>query len=274
MQKKEYQSLLGKNNNNLYQVKVTGRQIEITYCDYRNTKQNIQKISNKEYINLIDGTINKFEKKDSRIDNIDSVKKTIKNLRDIINSNCEKSENILFVTLTYKENMTDRKRLMHDFEIFHKRWKRYHLKNYGYSPKYICVPEPQGRGAWHCHIIFIYPEKPHYIENKKVAEMWGNGFVNIKKCDDIDNIGAYLSSYLTNTPTKKGGRLHMYPVGMHMFRTSNDIKKPTIYYDSIENITKLLQNYDLTYWCSYEMENEKFSNRIEKRFYKKIINQN
>jgi len=269
MQKLEYQSLIKKNQNNLYQVKISGNHIELTYCDYRNNKQNIQKISDKEYINLIDGTINKFEKKSSRIDNIDSVKKTIKNLRDIINTNCIDSKNILFVTLTYAENMTDRARLMRDFEVFYKRWKRWHIKNIGYSPKYICVPEPQGRGAWHCHVIFIYNEKPPFIENKLVFNQWEHGFVNIKACDNIDNIGAYLSAYLANTPTKKGGRLHMYPVGMHMYRCSGDLKKPTLYYDSYENITKLLQDYDLNYWVSYIIDNDKFGNRIEKRFYKK-----
>ena len=39
-----------------------------------------------------------------------------------------------------------------------------------------------------------------YIPNKKINEMWGNGFVVVKVIkvikQNVDNLGAYLSAYL------------------------------------------------------------------------------
>ena len=166
--------------------------------------------------------------------------------------------------------MTDRKQLLKDFDSYNKRFKRYNIKKFGYAPKYICVPEPQKRGAWHCHILYIYNEKV-YVSNDDVNNIWGNGFVNVKRCDNVNNVGAYLSAYLTNLDGKKGGRLNMYPAGMHLFRHSCDILEPVVYYDNIKNITEMLQDYSLTYWCSYETENENYGNRVEKRFYTKHV---
>lgn len=270
MKKLEYQSLLKKNENTLFQIKECGNHIEVTYIENQNNKQNIQKLSDKEYINLITGELKKFEKKSKREDNLNYVKQSIKNLRDIINTNTMFPDRVLFVTLTYKENMQDRKKLMRDYEIFYKRFKRYCLKKYNEFPRYICVPEPQERGAWHCHILFIFNQKSPYISNNEIANMWGNGFVNIKKCDNCDNIGAYLSAYLTNTKEKKGARLHYYPVGMHLYRTSKDINRPIIHYENKKFITEILQkDYELTYWASYTSNYEdNYGNRIEKRYYK------
>jgi hypothetical protein len=66
--------------------------------------------------------------------------------------------------------------------------------------------------------------------------LWGHGGVNIKRLDSSDNIGAYLSAYLSNLPTDskteteksyiKGARLHLYPPGMNFYRCSRGIKKP------------------------------------------------
>lgn len=51
--------------------------------------------------------------------------------------------------------------------------------------------EPQGRGAWHCHLLYIFDlVKAPYIANKTLSDLWGHGFVKISKLDNVDNVGA------------------------------------------------------------------------------------
>ena len=56
--------------------------------------------------------------------------------------------------------------------------------------------EPQGRGAWHAHLVMIFDDKAPYIDNKFMADTWGHGFTTTKKLEDVDNVGAYLTAYL------------------------------------------------------------------------------
>jgi len=68
--------------------------------------------------------------------------------------------------------------------------------------------------------------------------MWQQWFTNIKKLKDSDNIAAYLMAYLTDVPKDeilpgtrdkaiiKGARLHFYPSGVHIYRTSRGISIP------------------------------------------------
>ncbi|WP_422877484.1 hypothetical protein [Lactobacillus acidophilus] len=78
-----------------------------------------------------------------------------------------------------------------------------------------------------------------FIDNKIMEEMWGQGFTKTKKLKDSDNVAAYLMAYLTDMPkdeilpskTKsksiiKGARLHFYPTGVHIYRSSRGIRHP------------------------------------------------
>lgn len=151
--------------------------------------------------------------------------------------------------MTYSENMTDTKRLHKDFANF---WKRYKRK-YG-DVDYLSVIEPQGRGAWHCHVLIRHNDKDNvYIPSSTLSDLWGQGFIKVKSLKGVDNIGAYLSAYLgdielTDETTIdtfgheikeiqidgkskkyiKGGRLHLYPSGMNLYRHSKGISFPEI----------------------------------------------
>lgn len=188
------------------------------------------------------------------------VRKTIEKIRRIINANCLEPDKLHWVTLTYAENMTDQLRLYKDFSAFWKRFKRFCVKSSLPCPEYIAVCEPQARGAWHLHCLFIWDRYRPFIENDILRSIWRQGFVNIKGVPEYcDNIGAYFSAYLADIPadeitsdsmythfdvleksykdtdgrtvTKKivkGGRLHMYPAGFNIFRCSRGVKRPDI----------------------------------------------
>lgn len=224
-----------------------GNVVELSSMSSKPAQPPIIKLSATEYLDTRTGEVKDFNLSDTRADNTDSLRKTFKTIRDTVNANCTVIENLHWITLTYAENMQDTKRLYEDFGAFWKRFKRWCKRNDHNPPEYITVIEPQGRGAWHCHCLFIWDKKRPFIPNKTFANIWGHGFVTITSVDDVDNIGAYLSAYLGDVPLKdydqevnpftpikevdgkkyvKGGRLHFYPVGMRLMRASRGIKRP------------------------------------------------
>lgn len=217
----------------------------------------ITKISQDLYVLNETGEVKEYQHTDNRSQSVKSLRRTFKNIRHIINYNFGGRGNELAFTLTYAENMTDTKRLLKDFEKFFKKL-RY---RYGKDIDYFNVIEPQGRGAWHCHVLLRFNALDKvYIPNEEIAQMWGQGFVTVKAISkDVDNLGAYLSAYLGDielTPENqkviaeccpgdsgdyelktvevdgvqkrfiKGGRLHLYPTGMKIYRKSAGIKVP------------------------------------------------
>lgn len=177
--------------NNLVCVKEMGNVIEITYIQHKNSGATIQKIDNDSYVVLSTGELKEANHISSRADNKAQVSQSLKRLRDYINTNVIDVNKCKWITLTYKENMTDTKRLYVDFKNFMKRFK------YKFGDiEYIVACEPQGRGAWHLHCIIIFEDIAPFIPNSEIAKLWQQGFTKTTKLDNIDNIGAYLTAYL------------------------------------------------------------------------------
>lgn len=241
-------------------VKVTqmGNVIEVQYMSRRNCKQTIQMLQGGEqFVICSTGEVKDIEHHNNRKDNKKGLYKTFANARAVINANVTDVSKVRWCTLTYAENMTDTKRLYEDFMKFNKRFQWY-CKQHGYSkPEYIVMMEPQGRGAWHAHLLYIWQDmKAPYISNKDFRELWGHGFVKIKKLDNVDNVGAYLTAYLGDMEIDeigiekavgkqckvvetadengkkvkkaivKGARLDLYPANFNMLRCSRGVKRP------------------------------------------------
>lgn len=241
-------------------VKVTemGNVIEIQYMSHRNSKQTVQMLpGGNEFVVCATGEVKAVEHHCTRKDNKKGLYKTFSNARALINTNVTDVSKVRWCTLTYAENMTDPKRLYSDFQKFNQRFQYYCEKNKYGKPEYIVMMEPQGRGAWHAHLLYIWEnQKAPYISNDKLRELWGHGFVRIKKLDNVDNVGAYLTAYLGDMDLQemdvtkaigkkcklvfeddesgnkvqkfyvKGGRLHLYPANFNMLRCSRGVKRP------------------------------------------------
>ena len=229
--------------------------------------ENLLKLSKTEYLNKDTGEVLEYKINENRGQNIAGVKRSIGQLRDIINNNFTGGENELFVTTTYAENMTNVKQLYEDNKKFIMRL-RY---RYPYI-EYINTVEPQGRGAWHNHILIKdITGKGLFIPHSELKELWGHGFVWINKLKDVDNIGAYLSAYLADIEltennikeirerggrqkfeieekevkgeTKaylKGARLYLYPAGMNIYRQSKGIVKPDVTKMEYQDIKRIV----------------------------------
>lgn len=232
---------------------------QFRYVGKSNNTCYIKKISDNEYFDIRDGEIKQCNHIENRSQNLNSIRLTMKKIRDLINANVtpQNKHEWLFVTLTYRENMTDTTKAYNDFKNFIKRFKKIYIDYYSY----ISVIEPQGRGAWHFHVLLHFNCKAPYISN--LENVWKQGFVKIKSIGECDNFGAYFSAYLAdielsddncleyinnsndmNIPiveknvieddkqiTKKfikGGRLYLYPPKMNIIRYSKNIKKPVV----------------------------------------------
>lgn len=289
-------------------LKSMGNIKQITISDRQNTGATIKPISKKEYMIVSTGEIKKIiHHAHDRTENLRNLEKTMRNLRDLINTNVtpQNIKRIRFITLTYRENMHDTKLLYTDFRDFSKRLRRYIKNRYDMSYEYIVCVEAQGRGAFHLHMIAIFPKIPPFIENETLAKIWGHGFVSIKALDsNIDNIGAYLTAYLSDLDIEsgiplthdllqgelrtvqtgqgdskhiiKGSRLKLLPPGLNIYRCSRGIKKPTIekisYGDAIETLSKA--NYQKVHESAVKIVDPErdFSSTYISQIYKQHIN--
>lgn len=180
--------------------KQTGNITELMWIEKRNSRMYIRKVDADHYIDLREEPnpetgeciLHEFNRSENRAQNKAGVAKSLALGRDLLNTNIVDVDFCRWVTLTYAENMTDPKRLYEDFKKFNMRL-RYKL---GEKYEYIVAMEPQGRGAWHAHVVFIFDHKAPYIPNAELAEIWGHGFVKVKRLDNVDNVGAYLTAYL------------------------------------------------------------------------------
>jgi hypothetical protein len=219
---------------NRYNIKLTISGDILTVAEFEKVNRKkpiIKQLKNGQWVNVITGEV--FEARSENRKN--NIQKSMSMLRDIVNTNCTEPKNLHWITLTYKDVVNNTKELKKDFNYFIARLN-YYIENklQVKKPEYITAIEPcEKNNRWHYHMILIWNDKKPYIKNETLADLWKKGFVKIQAVDNVDNIGAYLSAYLTNTIDKqgkknKGGRLHLYPPNMKFYRFSKGIKKPDI----------------------------------------------
>lgn len=267
--------------------------IEVQHMEKTNVKANIKKLNKNEYVEISTGEVKEFKHSENRQQNYNSLRQTFKKLRYLINNNFVGQANELHITLTYAENVTDREKLYKDFDKFMKRL-RYKFKDKT-GIDYLSVVEPQGRGAWHCHVLMRFNDLGSvYIENDVMRELWGNGFVTVRSLKEVDNIGAYLSAYLSDVELTeenasnaigidgvvhikevdgkkyiKGGRLHMYPPGMNLYRKSKGIKEPERVKMRYKDVKKIVGAATPHYSKKLTIQDGDFENTIQYLQYNK-----
>lgn len=283
-------------------VKVTecGYITEILFSTHKSNGPVIRRIDKDFYVDLRNGEVKEVHHNEKRSDDMKSVARSIRDARNYINANVTDTTKCKFITLTYAENMCDTKKVFNDFKNF---WNKKFKKEYP-NTEYTSILEPQGRGAWHLHLIAIFNEKAPFIPNEEIAKMWGHGFTCTRKIDNVDNIGAYLSGYLADlsfdeaeqmginteyVPYKtlevedengnkiskkfiKGGRLPLYPAGVHIMRHSKGCVKPSIRYCRNEEAENNVIFDKMTYEVTKEINDNDtgFKNIINRRCYNSI----
>lgn len=125
---------------------------------------------------------------------------------------CKSKGLSVLLTLTYRENQTDRARMARDFDVFIKRVRRVVP-----SLQYVCVFEKQKRGAWHAHIavprvLSHYMHKGHLVKSYDLLRsMWrgvvgaDNGNVDVSKNRRVARSSAKLAAYVSKYISKGFG---------------------------------------------------------------------
>lgn len=286
-------------NNQIVRLTEMGNITEIMYSEKRSRGGYIIKLNKDQYVDIRSGEVKEFEHIKNRSQDIANVAKSLKRLRDLINANVTDVTRCRWLTFTYADNMTDTKKLRYDSENCIKRLR----KIFGHF-EYITAAEPQGRGAWHLHSIYIFKDKAPFMPNEVVAQCWKKGFVYVNKLDDVDNVGAYLTAYLGDMELSqdvdinclkhskgikeveyidengikqikryiKGARLHMYPPKFNIYRKSRGIIEPKISYVSYREAKEKVGLAKLTYSKTVALEDEErdFKNTLHYEYYNKI----
>lgn len=258
-------------------VKICGNIAEVRYMRRTPDGCPIQKLSDKLYLDIRPGEVKEIQSSDNRSEDLASVAQSLKRLRDLINANLTDPEMALWVTLTYAENMRDAEKLYEDYRRFWQRFKYYAAKEELPPVEYIIAAEPQARGAWHLHALFLFDGKAPYISNDTISQIWGHGFTKTKSLKGIGNPGLYLTAYLgdmefTEAVTSgmkrgrlaeveakdeqglkqkkaviKGARLKLYPPGFNLYRCSRGVKRPITQTLTEGEAQELVKGSRLTY---------------------------
>jgi hypothetical protein len=142
-------------------------------------------------------------------------------------------EKVGFLTLTFKENITDYKEAQRRFNILATNFLRLAYKGY------VCVKERQKRGAWHYHLVILMPSdiktgfdfkqvanknyssasielKKAWSELRQACNLYGFGRSELMPIKSTAQgisryVGKYLSKHITNRKEEdKGIRLVNY----------------------------------------------------------------
>jgi hypothetical protein len=231
----------------------------------RKPKCTAKKLSKNEYVNIKTGEVKNFmpKLKGVQFRNIRSLKMIFKNLRQLITTNYEGADNEIFLTLTYKEQHNDPKKIYKDLDTFNKRLRRA-VPDIGY----IHIVEPHESGNFHIHSLLkrCDGEPFDFMDYKQFHKMWGHGYVTVEALNNVDNIGAYFIAYFSNMEIEekdldkyqddikekngkkyiKGKRLDYYPDYMYIYRNSRNLKKP-------ETVGEIEDDYKKTYEAAYKI---------------------
>lgn len=142
----------------------------------------------------------------------------INNLVRTINANVNKKSK--FMTLTFKEPITDIDIAQKEFKQFLQNFKR----EFGFNLEYVAVRERQKKrglkennlGPWHFHLVVFNKQ---FLKFDRLKKCWSYGSVDVKKIDKVDNIGRYMGKYLWKD-------LDLIAVGKHSVLKSKGLKKP------------------------------------------------
>ena len=133
-----------------------------------------------------------------------SIYRSKKRLKRLINSNVGFHKNTegkrfkpIFVTLTFRDNVTNVDQANYEFTKFIQRFN-YEIFDCRIGQlKYVVAIEFQKRGAVHYHVLFFNLPFISRIYDK-VANIWGEGFVKVDTVkNNIKDVGNYLTKYMT-----------------------------------------------------------------------------
>lgn len=150
----------------------------------------------KRQIERLQQGITEYDRKEARL--AQTLRDARNTLRRLAINNFPNNKST-FITLTVAKNSDD----IDYYDEKVKQFIRKLRKDYG-KMHYIGVREFQKRGAIHYHLLVDYPLIKGFSETEiRKSEVffknhyWKQGFVDLKSIEHVDNVGAYISKYMT-----------------------------------------------------------------------------
>lgn len=187
-------------------LKTAGNTQVIQFTAGNNKTCPVCNLSQDEYLDKKTGEVKPKKKSENRYQSPKSVRKSINRLMDLIRCNATDPAKCKWITVTYKDVMTDGKQAFLDAKLFLRRLKRYLAKQIDLTAgqksfQYITVAGPQGQShgnSWHLHILLIFEATAPFIANETIAEIWGYGITSTHKVFDADGLALYFKAYLSD----------------------------------------------------------------------------
>jgi len=173
--------------------------------------------------------------KERRVDNLGYVRSQIRHLVEC--NHAAFGFEPVFLTFTFRENLTDLKSANALFHDFLRRFSR----KVGKPLRYLVVVEFQARGAVHYHCIFFNLDlewERRERRTRTVARLWGHGFVDIERIRSAKRVGPYVCKYLNK------GLLDPRLRGKKAYFTSRKLLRPIVFWNE-ETIDRVLSRYNL-----------------------------
>jgi len=283
-------------------LKTAGNTSVVQFTAGNNKTCSVVNLSKDTYLDKKTGEVKQKKKSESRYQSPKSVRKSINRLMDLIRCNATDPAKCKWLTVTYKDVMTDGKQAFLDAKLFLRKLKRYLAKQIDLTAgqksfKYITIAEPQGErhgNSWHLHMLLIFDDTAPFIANDTISELWSHGITSSHKVFDADGLALYFKVYLsdieyednnvddednTNKPatveklvdgvTKqfiKGERLKYYPAGMNLYSSSRGMKKPVVEEMTNQEAMARVGDAELVYRETYSIGDDKKGNLVDKRY--------
>ena len=284
-------------------LKTAGNTRVVQFTAGNNKSCPVQNLSKETYLDKKTGEIKQKKISENRYQSPKSARKSINRLGDLIRCNATDPAKCKWLTVTYKDVMTDGKQAFQDAKQFLRKLKRYLAKQNNLTTgqklfKYITVAEPQGEqhgNSWHLHIMLIFDDTAPFIENETIAGLWGHGITSTHKVFDGDGLALYFKAHLSDVEYEdestesdkkkpetvektvdgvskqiiKGERLKYYPAGMNLYSSSRGMKKPVVEEMTNAEAMERVGDSELVYRETYAIGDKDKGNLIDKRYYKK-----
>jgi len=136
-------------------------------------------------------------KRGESLNSDDNLMDSAKRAKQQVRMRCKAIQADRMITLTYRENVTEKARLKKDFDALRRRLAR--LGQF----HYVAAPERQKRGAWHLHVAV--KGRQNY---RLLRSIWqsivgvGNGQVNVRNPFKEKGLRHKLAGYLAKYITK------------------------------------------------------------------------
>lgn len=179
------------------------------------------------YVDRLTGEEKEYQKRIFKSDK--TIRKNMKNLKELVNLNFGDGENNLFLTLTYSYIEMNLEKIKKDVKLFLRRLKNhYPNSDFAYIAKFERGTENMG---WHSHILLKDKNKKElFIPNTEIQKIWRKGFTKTQrvyekkiKLETANNNSAEftIADYMAKT-----SQLYDVPNGKSVYIPSKNIQRP------------------------------------------------